>query len=43
MAYVNVNVSVIAQRVIPLQSIVDLDGEEVRTYLQTVPGLTNLV
>jgi hypothetical protein len=43
MAYVNANVSVIAHRVIPLQRIVDLVGEEVRTYLQTVPGLTDLV
>jgi hypothetical protein len=43
MACVNANVSVIAHRVIPLQSIVDLVGEEVRTYLQTVPGLTDLV
>jgi hypothetical protein len=43
MAYVNANVSVTAHRVIPLQSIVNLVGEEVRTYLQTVPGLTDLV
>jgi hypothetical protein len=43
MAYVNANVSVTAHRVIPLQSIVDLVGEEVRTYLQTVSGLTDLV
>jgi hypothetical protein len=43
MAYVNANVSVIAHRVIPLQSIVDLVGEEVRTYLQTMPSLTDLV
>jgi hypothetical protein len=43
MAYVNANVSVTAHRVIPLQSIVDLVGEEVHTYLQTVPGLTDLV
>jgi hypothetical protein len=33
MAYVNANISIIAHRVIPLQSIVDLVGEEVRTYL----------
>jgi hypothetical protein len=43
MAYVNANVLVTTQRVIPLQSIVDLVGEEVCTYLQTVPGLTDLV
>jgi hypothetical protein len=43
MAYVNANVLVIAHRVIPLQSILDLVGEEVRTYHQTVPALTNLV
>jgi hypothetical protein len=43
MAYVNAKVTVTAQRVIPLQSIVDLVGEEVRTYLQTIPGLTDLV
>ncbi len=43
MGYVNANGSVTAHRVIPLQSIVDLVGEEVRTYLQTVPGLTDLV
>jgi hypothetical protein len=43
MAYVNASVSVTAHRVIPLQSILDLVGEEVRTYLQTVPGLTDLV
>jgi hypothetical protein len=33
MAYVNANVPVTAHRVIPLQSIVDLVGEKVRTYL----------
>jgi hypothetical protein len=33
MAYVNANVSVTTHRAIPLQSIVDLVGEEVRTYL----------
>jgi hypothetical protein len=43
MAYVNANVSVTAHRVVPLQNIVDLVGEEVRTYLQRVPGLTDLV
>jgi hypothetical protein len=43
MVYVNANISVTAHRVIPLQSIVDLVGEEVHTYLQTVPGLTDLV
>jgi hypothetical protein len=43
MEYVNANVSVTTHRVIPLQSIVDLVGEEVRTYLQIVPGLTDLV
>jgi hypothetical protein len=43
MAYVNANVPVTAHKVIPLQSIVDLVGEEVRTYLQTVSGLTDLV
>jgi hypothetical protein len=42
-AYVNANVSVTTHRVIPLQSIVDLVGEEVHTNLQTVPGLTDLV
>jgi hypothetical protein len=36
MAYVNANVSVTAHRVVPLQNIVDLVGEEVRTYLQRV-------
>jgi hypothetical protein len=36
MAYVNTNVSVTTHRVIPLQSIVNLVGEEVHTYLQTV-------
>jgi hypothetical protein len=43
MAYVNANIPVIAHKVIPLQSIVDLVGEEVRMYLQIVPGLTDLV
>jgi hypothetical protein len=43
MAYVDANISVTAHRVIPLHSIVDLVGEKVRTYLQTVPGLTDLV
>jgi hypothetical protein len=43
MAYVNANVPVTAHRVIPLQSIVDLVGEEVCTYLQIVPSLTDLV
>jgi hypothetical protein len=37
MAYVNANVPVTAH------SIVDLVGEEVRSYLQIVPGLTDLV
>jgi hypothetical protein len=43
MAYVNANVSVTSHRVIPLQNIVDLLGEEVHTYLQIVSGLTDLV
>jgi hypothetical protein len=43
MAYVIANVPVTTHRVIPLQSIVDLVAEEVRTYLQTVSGLTDLV
>jgi hypothetical protein len=43
MAYVNANVLVTAHKVIPLHSIVDLVGEEVCTYLQTVPSLTDLV
>jgi hypothetical protein len=42
-AYVNANVPVIAHRQIPLQSIVDHVGEEVCTYLTTVPELVDLV
>jgi hypothetical protein len=42
-AYLNANVPVIAHRRIPRQSIVDLIGEDVRTYLSTVPGLVDLV
>jgi hypothetical protein len=41
--YVNANVLVTAHRSIPLQSIVDLIREDVRTYLSTVPGLVDLV
>jgi hypothetical protein len=40
---VNANVSVTAHRRIPLQSIVDLIGEDVHTYLSIVPGLVDLV
>jgi hypothetical protein len=42
-AYVNANVPVTAHRRTPLQSIVDLIGEDVRTYLSTVPRLVDLV
>jgi hypothetical protein len=42
-AYVNANVPVTAHGRIPLQSIVDLIGEDVRTYLSTVPRLVDLV
>jgi hypothetical protein len=40
---VNANVPVTAHRRIPLQRIVDLIGEDVRTYLSTVHGLVDLV
>jgi hypothetical protein len=42
-AYLNANVPVIAHRRIPRQSIVNLIGKDVRTYLSTVPGLVDLV
>jgi hypothetical protein len=40
---VNANVLVTAHRRIPLQSIVDLIGEDVRTYLSIVLGLVDLI